>query len=66
MIKIEELEHNRRHGQYNAVTVGVEASALANWVPVLDVLPPAPSKRVRPVVPKKKKTIKQLQAVQNH
>lgn len=31
------------------VTIRVEASALANWVPVLDVLPPATSGWVGPV-----------------
>lgn len=36
-------------------TVGVEASALADGVPVLDVLPPASSKWVRPVLPNKKR-----------
>lgn len=37
------------------LTVGVEASTLADGVPVLDVLPPATSKGVRPVVPNKER-----------
>lgn len=48
------------------LTVRVEASALADGVSVLDVLPPATSKGVRPVLPNKerKKIIKQPQAIQ--
>lgn len=37
------------------LTVGVEAAALADGVPVLDVLPPASSKGVRPVLPNKER-----------
>lgn len=38
-----------------ALTVWVEASALADGVPILDVLPPATSKGVRPVLPNKER-----------
>lgn len=41
---------NNRH-----LTIGVETSALADGVPVLDVLPPATSKGVRPVLPNKER-----------
>ena len=53
------------------LTIGVEASALADWVSVLDVLPPATSKGVRPVLPNKerkhhKATIKPFKAIQQY
>lgn len=37
------------------LTVGVESSTLADGVPVLDVLSPASSKGVRPVLPNKER-----------
>lgn len=37
------------------LTIRVEASALADGVPILDVLPPATSKGVRPVLPNKER-----------
>lgn len=49
--------HSMRHANSlsSLVTIRVEASALADGVPVLDVLPPATSKGVRPVLPNKER-----------
>lgn len=57
---INKEEQQRRRGTSRRptnwrLTVGVEASALADGVPVLDVLPPATSKGVRPVLPNEEK-----------
>lgn len=45
----------QRRSEGRRLTVGVESSTLADGVPVLDVLPPASSKGVRPVLPNKER-----------
>lgn len=37
------------------LTIRIEASALADGIPVLNILPPAASKGVRPVLPNKER-----------
>ena len=44
-----------RATRFIAVTVGVEAATLADGVPVLDILPTAPSGGVTPVMPNKER-----------
>lgn len=49
------LSGRQRRSEGRRLTVGVESSTLADGVPVLDVLPPASSKGVRPVLPNKER-----------